>query len=68
MHGFDRQESIPDAGTLPVEDLIHQVLPELSKSYIGTTWYEDGGKTRKPVLKAIATNTFDGMRTAGADR
>ena len=68
MHGFDRQESIPDAGTLPVEDLIHAVLPHLDKAYIGTTWYEDGGKTRKPVLKAIATNTFDGMRTAGADR
>ena len=67
VHALDRQESIPNAATLPVEDLINQVLPHLDKSFIGTTSYNVEGKTRKPVLKAIATNTFDACRSCSSD-
>ena len=68
-----RQDTIPTAATMPVEELIEAVLPNLDRSFIGTSVYVDADKkTRKPVLRTIVTNTFDGTsdggrRTCGAN-
>ena len=63
------QDTIPDAATLPVDALLKAVLPNLDRSYLGTKWYSDNeGHTRKPVLKAVNTNTFDVTRVGGSSR
>ena len=54
------QDTVPGAATMAGDEVLSKVF-SFERSYIGTKWYQDAdGVTRKPTLKAIVTNTFDG--------
>ena len=53
------QDTVPGAATMAGDELIYKVF-SFERSYIGTKWYQDADGLRKPTLKAIVTNTFDG--------
>ena len=45
--------------TIAGDQLLSKVF-SFERSYVGTKWYQDAYGLRKPTLKAIVTNTFDG--------